>query len=172
MANKVVFKPILPKNPHYFEDLERELTSGLASSMTGPVAKTLKAAEEDYIDNWDHKPDIVAQFKHQKTQLKLTVTPFGRNKKYWVFVSRGADGKVYGPKSAQYLQVREDYIPKTAPAGIYGGPGSYSGNVYYAEAVSWPGIEPRHFEEHIIDKYTDTVIQYMFTAVRNVLRRY
>jgi hypothetical protein len=175
MANKVVFRPILPSNPKYFETLETELLSELATTMMGSVAKTLKQAEEDYIDNWEHKPKIVSEFTHQKTQLKLVVKPSGTNKRYWVFVSRGTSEKVYGPKRAPVMTVRLGYVPKTAPGGVFRGPGSYSGEVVYTTMVGakkpWK-IKARHFEENIVDKFERNIFLFMGFAVQKVLARH
>lgn len=171
MPERVVFRPILPRNPNYFEDAATTLIGELAATMMGPVARTLIQAEEQYIDNWKHKPKIISEFVHQKTQLKLTVKPSGTNKKYWAFVSLGTTGKVYGPKSAQFMSVRLDYVPKTAPGGVFNGPGSYSGNVVFSQAVDWPGIKPRKFEEKIVDKFGDNIILLLGYAFEKALRR-
>lgn len=172
MPEKIVFRPILPKNPNYFDDIAKEITGELAAAMLGPVARTLIKAEEAYIDNWDHKPKIVSQFTHQKTQLKLLVTPFGKDKRYWAFVSLGTKGKGITPIHGPYLKVREGYLPKTAPSGVYGGPGTYSGGNVYLPSVKWPGIKPRHFEEHIVDKFGDTVILQLGIAFEKVIKKF
>lgn len=138
--------------------------------MKGPVASKIEKAEEDRVKNWEHKPRIKSIFTPQKTQLKLLVTPFGTNKRYWVFVSGGAAGKTYSVKKADYMTVRTGYRAKTQPNNKYGGRGDYTGNVYRAKTVRWPGIEPRNFEEHIIKKHQKSVERLMHKAVQRAIR--
>lgn len=171
MAKKVVFRPILPKNPRYFESLERDLTTELVATMTGKAAKTLIDAEEKRIANWDHKPRIVSRFRHMKTQLKLHVTPYGKDKRYWVFVSRGTPSHQISPKNYPYLAIKTGYQPKTSPNNMYGGSGTWSGQKFIYQPVQQK-IEPRHFEEHIVKEQEANIQLMMANAVRNVLRRY
>lgn len=171
MPEKVIFRPILPKNLKYFDDLANELIGELGAAMAGPVARSLVQAEENYIDNWEHKPKIISQYTHMKTQLKLVVKPSGKNKRYWVFVSFGTKLHTITPSKSEFLRVRQGYIPRTTPGGVYGGPGSYDGGVFYTQGVEQK-IEPRHFEEHIVDKLGDTIVLQLGIAFERALRRF
>lgn len=170
MAEKIIIRPIKPKNPRYFsgfpEVLERELTS----TMKGPVAKTLIKAEEARTKNWEHAPEIRAIFTPQKTQLKLLVTPFGTYKRLWVFVSGGAAGKTYSAKRGPYMTVRGGYKPKTTVNNKYGGKGTYSGDVYRAQTVHWPGIKPREFEKNIVREEKRGIEKVMQKAIERALK--
>jgi len=173
MANRITFKPILPKNPKFFESLEKDLLSAAAATMMGPIAKTLKGAEEDYINNWEHKPKITVQFVHQKTQLKLTVKPTGTHKRYWVMVSRGTKPHGISTDKESGLRVRSGYSPKTKANNVWGGSGTYSGPIYYGVAsVDHPGITPRHFEENIVRTHSINTILMLRHAMEQVLRRH
>src|SRR4030042_4049805 len=88
-AEKIIIRPILPKDRQFFEKFGEEMVRQVSATMTGPVAKTLTKASEGFIDTWEHAPKIDATFTQQKTQLKLWVGPKGTNKRYWVFVSFG-----------------------------------------------------------------------------------
>lgn len=171
MASKIVFRPILPKNPQMFADLETELLGEIAATMMGPIAKTLVKAEENYIDNWEHRPKIVSEFTRQKTQMKLVVKPSGTNKRYWVFVSMGTQGKQINPIRGPLLWLKGKYTPKTRPNNQWGGSGIYESGRTPKDSVDWPGIKPRHFEENIVRTYSVTTIAALSFAINKVFAR-
>lgn len=169
---KIVIRPILPKDPQFFVKAGEELVAQVTATLTGPVAKTLKSAQEDFIRDWEHAPNIDTVLTVQKTQIKLWVGPKGTNKRYWVFVSEGTRGKTIRPIRASTLNVRYGYSPKTRPGGGKG-TGMYSGPFRRAMEVDWPGIQkPRKFEERVVKKHEKSIILLVTRAAEKVLRKY
>src|SRR5512139_146620 len=168
---RIVIRPILPKDPQFFVKAGEELVAQVTATLTGPVAKTLKSAQEEFIRDWEHAPNIDMTLNVQKTQIKLWVGPKGTNKRYWVFVSEGTRGATYGPKSASTLSVRLGYDARTKPGGRTGS-GRYSGPFIRSMSVNWPGIKPREFEKQVVKKHEKSIVMLVGRTVEKVLRKY
>jgi hypothetical protein len=135
----------------FFSDADEIIKDSLKAAMVGPVAKLLKGAEEEVIEDWEHKPAIASVFEELKTLYRLTVLPKGVNKRYWVFVSFGIEPHPIRSKSGSNLFIKGGYSAKTRAGGGKGS-GGYAGPMYWwpnPVVDNWPGIKPRYFEKRI-----------------------
>lgn len=134
-------------------------------------AEDVKKMEEEIVGNWKDKPT----FSVQETEADMVVTyelvPVGPSDGIlkWRAVSRGAEGKTFGPKTAQalvfpYQGKGQSYIPKTTRS-TWGGPGVKVGPISRFKKVDWPGIEPRQFEETVMGKYKPTFVSKINAAL-------
>ena len=166
MKEKIVIRPILPANRNFIADADKILKETLKATMLGPVAKMLTKAEEGFIEDWEHKPNIATEFEEQKTQYKLTVLPKGIHKRYWVFVSFGIDPHPIQSKSGSgSLFIKGGYSAKTQVGGGKG-TGNYAGPFYWWPKVvdNWPGIKPRYFEKEIKKDKEKEIVALMLVA--------
>lgn len=168
---QIIIRAILPKDPQFFLKAGEEMVAQVTATLTGPVAKTLKSAEEEFIQDWEHAPSIETTLTEQKTQIKLWVGPKGTNKRYWVFVSEGTRGARITPTKASTLNVRYGYSPKTKVGGGKG-TGMYSGPFRRAMEVDWPGIKPRDFESQVVKKHEKSIVMLVGRTIEKVLIKY
>lgn len=122
--------------------------------MQGPIANQLKDAMEKRVSNWQHKPGMAVEFSSLVTRLSLLVKPSGPGLKQWKIVSGGARSHTITPKKKSRLFIHGGiggYKSKTAPGNVYGRSSSYSGNSFWASSVQHPGVQPRKFEENVVN---------------------
>jgi hypothetical protein len=112
------------------------------------VCKRIMGYAEKIVANWDHRPEFRCFVGISRGGLIIWVFPFGQNKRFWIWTSRGTSPHPIEPKNAPVLVFPSVYTPKTTPRGpSYGGPGTSSGELVFAAHVDHPGTRPRHFEE-------------------------
>src|SRR3990167_3687913 len=130
-----------------------KIDAAIEATLKGCVKRVLKDAFQKRTNNWSHRPEWVGRFAYQYLKYghdpSMTVFPRGSNRDIYVWVSRGTRGRVITAVKAPMLRYRI-YTPKTKVSNSYGGPGTYYGPIKKAKSVYNPGIEARHFEEHII----------------------
>ena len=132
-------------------------TSALEGVMRGQVSKLLTDQMEKRTAGWQHKPDFSSKFMKQVTQLRLDIMPAGQNKRYWEWNSAGTKPHTISARRKPNLRIRTGHNPYTKPGNVYGGSGTYSGDVFYTPAVQHPGTAPREFEKHIVRESEDDV---------------
>lgn len=144
-----------------------------------PVARScandLKEMEGAVVGNWANKPTFVVQERTEGYHYEAEIIPTG-NISHWRWVSRGTEGKVFGPKNAPALVfpfqgAGNSYVPKTSTGLFYGGPGRKIGPVRKFSKVNWPGIKPRMFEESLMAKYRPTFQARMNAALNRAMAK-
>lgn len=138
-------------------------------------AGDLKEMETAVVGNWTNKPTFVVQEKTQGYHYEAEIVPTG-NITHWRWVSRGTEGKTFGPKAAPALAfpfqgAGNSYVPKTAAGLYYGGPGKKVGPLRKFSKVNWPGIKPRQFEESLMQKYKPTFQARMNAALNQAMAK-
>jgi hypothetical protein len=115
-----------------------------------PVTKRL----EIIVANWKHSPDFKAKEKSTENSFTIHIFPTGDGVDQWRWVSLGTKGPYPIPKAGPgYLAFQIGYQPKTKPKGQFGGPGTATGPWRRGVMqVEHPGIEPRKFEESVIEQ--------------------
>lgn len=180
MATQIRIEPILPKHhdfPLNFADrLEREIEDVLR----GRIRSTLVAAFYRRMWGWEKRPDITGTFSRRAyrgnlTGFSLTVSPSGRNKRLWVFVSGGVPAHSISPRRAGGAMTIQGgihgYRPRTLPGDYYGGPGDYDaeGTFRTRQTVHHPGIEAREFEKEIADQNESDFTRAIVSAIKRAL---
>lgn len=131
------------KNPNWkgiAEEMER--------TARGPVCKRLESYAKRITDPWDHQPEFKCFVGISRGGLIIWVFPFGENKKYWIWVSRGTKKHTIEAKNKPLLIYPSIYNPHTTVRGPgYKGKGEESGPLVFRRSVEHPGIKARHFEE-------------------------
>lgn len=163
--------PILPKNKDFPMNQWATFEKLLEVYMRGKLANDLKKDMDKTTEKWSHAPTMSTRFTRPHRDFWLTVLPSGRNTLLWKRVSRGtkphmivARGIVgkkgyFGRPGKVELVFPREYDPHTTPGGKTGGPGRRYGDIVRVPSVSHPGIEPRHFEEHIIAKRKNGIVR-------------
>lgn len=146
---------ILPSPRNYPDNVMDKIDAAIEATLKGVVKQTLKSAFEKRTGNWGHRPEWVGRFAYEYMRYghdpSMTVFPRGSARDIYTWVSRGTRGRVITAVNAPMLRYRH-YTPRTTASNTYGGPGTYYGPIKKAKSVWNPGIEARHFEEHIIDE--------------------
>lgn len=108
-------------------------------------------------DAWKHKVQFKARFQIRGNDAILYVFPAGKNKKYWIWTSRGTKPHPIDAKNAPFLVFPYGSAapkPKTSPprgsGRTFGGPGGWA----RVKHVDHPGTKARLFEEQIMKEYT------------------
>lgn len=154
-----------------FGEVEKELKQGLYRS-----AQSMRAEMKSFVENWQHQPTLEMKSKRESDRFIIRIYPTGENAKYWIWVSFGTKGKVIRPVRAKHLVFPYQgegvsYAPKTAPWGFRGGAGKKLGPVRKFNAVKWPGITPRQFEEEVIIAKEKEFKEEMDDALEKGLKR-
>ena len=109
-------------------------------------------------DAWKHKVEFRARFQMRGNDATLYAYPTGKNKKYWVWTSRGTEPHPIDAKNAPFLVFPyggPGQAPKTrtprGSGGSFGGPGVTKWAS--VKHVDHPGTEARLFEEQIMKEY-------------------
>lgn len=127
-----------------FEQLGREIQAAIERGLD----QCARGAEQDFhefLATWNHQPAIAVE----KETMKRTV---GSDDQILDWVSNGTAGHFIEPVRARALHFATDIVPKTRPQRIRSEPGSRE-NYVFATRVWNPGIEPRHIEDAIGDKW-------------------
>jgi len=144
------------------------------------VARTLDAKtkpelikeHERRVDNWENRPGFKARKFITAGSIKVTVFPTGGfGKQLWEWTSKGTKPHKIVAKNAPVLAFPSLYIPKTIPAGGFGGPGVYGDEIIFATEVNHPGTRPRRFAWFIAKNYKKTFRRDMENAMRRGARR-
>lgn len=178
MAVEVRVEPILPKRKDYPLDVANRVEREVGNVLRGYVQSTLVQAFYRRMIGWKEKPDIRGTFnrrayKGNLTGFSLTVSPSGRNKRLWVFVSGGTPPHIEPRGGVKLMVIRggvHGYRPRTMPGDYYGGPGDYDdAGTFRARQINHPGIEARQFEKHIAETNTDDFVNRITAAVARAL---
>src|SRR5574337_1312819 len=94
MPLQIRFEPILPRRSNYPVDIVGKLEAEVSNALNGPIKDRLEKAFEKRVSGWKDRPDFKSKMNRHASALgltgfSLTVGPFGRNKRIWVFVSTG-----------------------------------------------------------------------------------
>lgn len=178
MATTIKFIPILPKRHNYPLDIADRLEQEVEMALNGDIRRSLELSFDRRVSGWDHKPAFRSKLnrrarKGNLTGFSLTVGPFGKNKRIWIFVSAGVPQHTILPKRRPLLRVRGGiggYSAKTGTGDVYGGAGSYDdGATFYAKRVHHPGIKARTFETFIASENERFVIMELTKAINRAL---
>lgn len=128
---------------------------------------------EAWVENWsaDSKPEFKARKVLDREGLKIHVFPAGKNKIKWVWMTEGTKPHRIEPVNAKVLAFPSLYLPKTSPGGVFGGPGTSSGDTIFSMGVDHPGTEPREAEKHIKKEFQPTFSRDMENASRRGARK-
>lgn len=134
--------------------------------------RKLLAEFKSIVINWKGKPRFIAKMGDKGGSFVLSVRPAGKNAQKWRWVSRGTKGPyTIRAKNATTLAFRTNYKPKTKPGGIFGGPGVATGPWRTPVEVEHPGIEPRHFEENIAERFAPMYRERIENLIRKEIRK-
>lgn len=181
MATQIRIEPILPKRHDYPMDVVENLEKEIENTLRSYIRSTLVRSFYRRMVGWKEKPNITGTFnrrayKGNLTGFSLTVSPSGRNKRLWVFVTRGTKAHTISPKRAGgSMTIRggiHGYRPRTLPGDYYGGPGDYDVESTFRtrRSVNHPGIEARDFEKQIADENEDDFIKQITSAIARALK--
>lgn len=181
MATQIRLEPILPKRHNFPLVIADQLEKEIENTLRGYIRSTLVRAFYKRMTNWKQKPDITGRFDRRAyrgnlTGFALVVSPSGRNKRLWVFVSGGVPQHIIAPRRAGGSMTIKGgvhgYRPRTMPGDYYGGPGDYDpeGTFRTRNAVKHPGVEAREFEKHIASSNEDDFVRVIAAAVKRALR--
>lgn len=173
MPIKMTFRPVIPR-ANYFVAGYESWYRAMGRALTGPVAKLLEDEFEKRAKGWDHAITFKTVFQEgakgpaTARRLRIDVGPFGKNKRYWVFVSGGVGGHSIYPKEAnRRLWIKKGYKSRTDVGDVYGRRWAYEGPYYYMPpgwGVYHPGNEPREFEKHIKEKNEKKIYDILLRA--------
>ncbi len=153
--------------------------------MDGQARNTILFAARRRTFRWkaDIKFDVRSHLSSAAIFSDLVVE--GSGARFWFYVSRGVswpEGRYiyakrrYSPrglKRGHYYPATlrlARYHPRTKAGGVYGGAGRYA-KAAYRQAVWWPGIEPRNFEQDILDEMGPQLRRGAENAARRAIRR-
>lgn len=124
---------------------------------TGMKSLARDMIERNLYRTTEHWRSTLVRFSTRITvssdQISAFVYPHGSGAEIWKYVSRGTSSQIrrIGKKA---IGMRASYIPHTRSGSLDSGPG-YLGTLTYRRArsgvVRIPGIEPRLFEEQVVD---------------------
>lgn len=168
---RYIIFPITPKH-NLFVSALAQVERNVNAALIGPVKREVKGALEKRTTGWRVRPVMAAlPSKPRDAFGALYVFPRGAGREIWVWLSKGVAGHdIYPKASGGKLNVRLGYVPKTTAGGGFGGPGTYGGpNVGVTFVKNWPGIDPRKFEEKVIQEVELKVFALIAQAVRLAL---
>lgn len=180
MPVNIRFEAILPRRKRYPADLIEKMEDEVGLALIVPIQLTLVSAMRKRVRGWSTFVQFRGAYRRRQraggwTGASLTVSPYGRGRKQWQFVSSGVRGHMIYRRRAVYLVIRGGrggYRPHTSPGGGYGGPGTYNsaGTYRTIHPVRWPGIQARNFERHIVDEVRTSVVKDLVKAINRALK--
>lgn len=151
-----------------WSNIAREIARVLDSKTKPELIKE----HERRVENWDNKPGFKARKFVSRQAIKVTVFPTGgKGKQLWEWTSKGTKPHKIVAKNAPVLAFPSLYIPKTIPAGGFGGPGASGDEIIFAKEVNHPGTRPRKFPFFIAKNYKKTFVKDMENAARRGARK-
>lgn len=160
----ISFEIRVPKGKYVqdtFEFLMQELTRTLRQEVSDLLIGELKRRTA----NWRTDVTFRSIFTAGRNRLRLDVEPFGEGRRLWRWVSGGVGPHMIAPTNAPMLRIRRGYRSKTDVGDVYGRTSFYAGPFYKASRVFHPGMEPREFEKHIVNKTEYKVVNMLQQAV-------
>lgn len=180
MPVNIRFEAILPRRKRYPTDLIEKMEDEVGLALTVPIQLTVVSAMRKRVRGWSTFVQFRGTYRRRQraggwTGASLTVSPYGRGRSRWQFVSSGVRGHMIYRRRAIYLTIRGGrggYRPHTSPGGGYGGPGTYNnaGTYRTIHPVRWPGIQARNFERHIVDEVKASVVKDLVKAINRALK--
>lgn len=141
---RVRFKPHLPKAK--FGDFEKEF-----KKRRPKIEKKLRSYGYRTIKGWKRRVGFKVNTRLTRGSIRTTAYPIGPWAWLWEMLDKGTKKHIIRPKKAKALRFQGGkYTPKTRPGGHYGGPGTSSGGIVYAQVVKHPGTKPRRFRQEWI----------------------
>lgn len=136
------------KNPaKILQKLDQEISDYLKHDLS----KALVQEFEKTTSGWNKPPEFRDVYQETDVQGRktLTVSPYGRNKTKWQWVSDGTRRRTIMAKNPNgMMKFPRNYVPKTTASGYWGGAGLRYGPTVLAKRVSHQ-IEARKFSEKI-----------------------
>jgi hypothetical protein len=127
------------------------------------------------VADWDHAPDFAARKSITNDSITVSVYATGKNKQIYEYVTKGTRPHTISAKNAPSLVFMwggpGSYKPKTAPGGVFGGPGVVvGGKLTFRKQVHHPGTKARKFEEFIRKREKVWFSRTMENAWRRAIR--
>ncbi len=145
----------LVKNLPPFETFRKPFRHGIVSALKG-IEKEGTQEYKRIVENWSSKnrPDFISQISIKASTIIWTIRVVNAdpNLPLWLWIDKtGTIDHDITPKNKDFLFFEwggpGSYIPKTAPGGVFGGPGQVFGGslVQSKEGIHHPGFPPRQF---------------------------
>lgn len=155
---------LIRQSDEMYKELEAEMTA---------IGQVAVKNFEFVVKDWDDKPQFAFTQRISPNQIYLSIVPFGKNAKIFIWVDQGTREHIIRPRGAGYpLRFQTGYNAKTAPIAQYGvGDGSYSGDWRASYEVVHPGTEAREFTREFLLFINSQMQRRVENALRRGIRR-
>lgn len=131
------------------------------------IGNDVKAAHDDVVAKWTHKPKFKVQRHWQGSYDTILLLVTGKHKAIWFYVDLGTKPHPIRAKRVPKLKFQTAYSARTAPvAQANVGTGKSSGAWVQVAEVQHPGNEPRLFSETILDELTPAPVDRVQDALK------
>lgn len=169
-------EPVLPTDLDFIQTHGDQVLREIKQVLQSRIGPMLANAFEDRATGWKDSPNFEQKFSETTDQMVMAVTPQGKNRKIWIYVSGGTKSHmIYNRKRTSKghgLYIKGGvggYSPRTRPGNVFGGSGTYNMSASFrAFAVHHPGIQPREFEKHIVEDEQDDLVSEITQVVEKL----